>query len=80
MSQSMEDKLAAFVVGIMGDAFNRSLIALEDAGAIDTTVLRSNYKPGSAFYSLVTAELEKTADYARPGIREIIREGLQTRI
>ena len=43
MSKPMEDELAAFVVGIMGDPFNRSLRALEDAGAIDTTILRSNY-------------------------------------
>ncbi|MEO1246226.1 MAG: hypothetical protein AAFX56_11150 [Pseudomonadota bacterium] len=74
MNQSTEDQIAASLVGILADGLNRSLNALEDAGAIDTTVLRSNYKPGSEYYALVTAALEQTAKYARPSIRKIIEE------
>ena len=75
MNQSIEDKIVASLVGILADGFNRSLNALEDAGAIDTRVLRSNYKPGSDYYALVTAALEMTTVYARPGIRKIVEEG-----
>jgi len=74
MNQSAEDKIVSSLVGILADGFNRSLNALEKAGAIDTTVLRSNYKPGSEYYALVTAALEQTVSYARPGIRKIIEE------
>ncbi len=74
MSQSTEDKIVASLTGILADAFNRSLNALEDAGAIDTTVLRSDYEPGSRYYALVTTALEQTANNARPGIRMIIEE------
>ena len=78
MSQSAEDKIVASLVDILADGFNRSLNTLEGAGAIDTTVLRSDYKPGSEYYALVTAALEQTANYARPGIRKIIEESSTT--
>lgn len=78
MSQSAEDKLVASLVGILADGFSRTLSALEGVGAIDTSVLRSDYKPGSEYYDLVTAALEQTAKHARPGIRRIIDESLST--
>lgn len=74
MKQPIEDKLMASLVNIMADGFNRSLHALEDAGAIDATQLRSDYKPGGEYYTLVTKALESTAEHARPAIREILEE------
>ena len=74
MSQDLEDKIVSSLVSIMSDGFNRSLRALEDAGAIDATTLRSNYTKGTKFYEIVTTELEMTATYARPGIRKMIED------
>ncbi len=79
MKQTADDKIFASLVGMLSDGFNRSLKALEDAGAIDATALRSDYKPGSEYYALVTAALEQTASYARPGIQKIIEESSVTR-
>ena len=78
MSQSTEERSVASLVGILADGFNRSLTALEGAGAIDTTVLRSDYKPGSEYYALVTAALEQTVNFAAPGIRKITQESSTT--
>lgn len=58
---------------ILSDGFNRSLRALEEAGALDLTELRKKYTGvGSEYYDVVTLALETTADYARPAIREIV--------
>ncbi|WP_428408601.1 hypothetical protein [Hyphococcus sp.] len=75
MNQSVEDKIVASLLDILADGFNRALAALEDAGAIDATSLRSDYKFGGKYYDLVTDSLEKTANYARPRIKEIIENG-----
>ena len=74
MNQSIEEKLFASLLNIMADGFNRSLKALEDAGAIDTTQLRSDYKPGSEYYALVTTALESTANAARPSMTKMLEE------
>lgn len=79
MNQSAEEKIVDSLIGMLTDGFNRTLTALEEAGAIDTEVLRSDYKPGSDYYILVSAALEQTADSARPMIRKIIEENLPTR-
>ena len=78
MNQPAEDKLVTSLVGILTDGFNRSLNVLEEAGAIDTTVLRSDYTPGSEYYLLVTAALETTAKSARSSILKILEEGANT--
>ncbi len=74
MNQPIEDRLTASLINIMTDGFNRSLTALEDAGAIDATQLRSDYEPGSEYYALATAALEATAKSARSTIRKILEE------
>ncbi len=74
MHQIIEDRLVASLLNSLSDGFNRSLNALEDAGAIDTSQLRSDYRPGSKYYELVTSALESTAEHARPGIRKLLEE------
>ena len=41
MNDPLEEKVTGLLVGILADGFNRSILALEEAGAIDTTVMRS---------------------------------------
>jgi hypothetical protein len=65
-----KDKIANLLGGIIADGFNRSLGALEGAGAIDARRLRSNYRPGSEYYDLVTAQIEFTAKY---GVEAVLK-------
>ncbi|HEY0680833.1 MAG TPA: hypothetical protein VGD45_00735 [Steroidobacter sp.] len=48
----------------MTDVLNRSLRALEDAGAIDARKLRTAYYPGSRYYELVTEQMVYVANNA----------------
>jgi len=73
MNRSLEDKLISLLTGIMSDGLNRSLGALEDAGAVDLTEFRSKYTGiGSEYYDVVTSALEMSAEYSRGAIREVI--------
>ena len=65
----------AWLVAAMTDAFNRSLRALEDAGAIDTRELRKAYYGGSVWYELVTKEMVHVAACALPQVDVVYRAG-----
>ena len=53
--------------------FNRSIGALEEANAIDSTEMRKEYKGnGSKYYDLVTEQMEYTEKQLEPVIDQII--------
>jgi hypothetical protein len=57
---------------IISDGLNRSLGALEQAGAIDMKRMRVHYRGiGSRFYDVVTEQIEYTAQYAAPAMRQL---------
>jgi len=69
MSVHLDEKLR----GILSDGFNRSLGALEAAGAIDTRKLKTEYcGVGSRYYDLVTEQIELTVKYSLPELNRII--------
>jgi hypothetical protein len=75
METPTDDQIADMLVGIISDGFNRSLGALAEAGAIETTNLRKQYTGiGSKFYDLVTEQIVYTAKVSAPGVGEFIRE------
>jgi hypothetical protein len=72
MNVPTDEEIAACLVGIIADGFNRSLGALSQAGAIDITKLQRHYSGvGSRFYDLVTEQIVLTARYAAPTVRLI---------
>lgn len=74
MRNPTDDDIVGRLVGIIGDGFNRSLGALERAGAVDTRQMRGHYKGvGSKHYDLVTEQNELTARYGVPVVRELFR-------
>ncbi|TOG77936.1 hypothetical protein CGI94_13495 [Vibrio parahaemolyticus] len=75
MNEKLEKQIQSVLIGIMSDGFNRSINALENAGAINTKKLRAGYKgSGSKYYDVVTAELESTAEQSLPAIKDMIAE------
>jgi len=65
MSYSSADEIVKQLVRIIREAFDRSIAALKEAGAIDTARLEKDYAgSGSKFYDLVTRQIELTAQYA----------------
>ena len=75
MNENLEKQIQSALVGIMGDGFNRSINALEKAGAINTKKLRADYSGvGSKYYDVVTSELEYTAEHSLPIIRDMVSE------
>lgn len=62
MNGPTQAQIESLLIGILSDGFNRSLSALSEAGAVDTTQLAAHYKgQGSKYYDLVTAQIEITA-------------------
>jgi hypothetical protein len=75
MKNPTDHEIAALLVAIISDGFNRSLGALEEAGAIDTKKLQEHYKGvGSKFYDVVTGQIEHTAQFAAPAIRQLFSD------
>jgi hypothetical protein len=75
MRQPTEEKIQGMLIGIISDGFNRSIGALAEAGAIDTTKLNRHYiGVGSKYYDLVTEQIVLTAKYCAPGIRQLFEE------
>lgn len=72
MRNPTDDEIAGRLIGIISDGFNRSLGALEAAGAVDTKKMRRHYTGiGSKFYDMVTEQIVLTAKYAAPGVRQL---------
>ena len=72
MQHPTDEEIASVLVAFMSDAFNRSIRALENAGAIDARRMRTAYAGvGSNYYDVVSEQIEITAKSAVPGIRQI---------
>ncbi len=72
MPNPTDEEIAARLVGIISDGFNRSLGALEHARALNTSRVRIQYKGvGSKYHDLVTAQIELTARYGVAAVREL---------
>ena len=75
MKNPTDQEIAERLVNIISDGFNRSLGALEQAGAIDTKKLRQHYKGiGSKFYDVVTEQIDYTARNAAPVMRQLFSD------
>jgi hypothetical protein len=75
MNNPTDQEIAVRLVGIISDGFNRSLGALERAGAVDTKNMRKHYTGiGSKFYDVVTEQIEYTALHAAPAIRQLFSD------
>ena len=73
MSNLTEERIRGLLVDFISDGFNRSLNALDQAGAIDTKKLRAAYTGiGSKYYDLVTEQSDFTAQYGAARIRTLI--------
>ncbi|MEI6085003.1 MAG: hypothetical protein WCS70_11965 [Verrucomicrobiota bacterium] len=73
MSDATEKEIASRLTSIITDAFNRSINALEDAGAIDTAKLRKHYCGiGSRYYDIVTEQIDITVKSGAPWIAQVI--------
>lgn len=67
-----DEELKAQLVTIISDGFNRSLGALRDAGAVDTSEMDLEYRGvGSRYYDLVTEQIEYTASNAVSSLRSL---------
>ena len=56
MKDQLEDELVVALTHILSDGFNRSINALEDAGALDLREMRTAYQGvGSTYYDVVTS-------------------------
>lgn len=72
MSDPLNQELERRLTNIITDAFNRSLNALEEAGAIDTGKLRKQYAGvGSKYYDVVSEQIERTVASGAPWIAEL---------
>ena len=72
MRNPTDDEIAGRLIAIISDGFNRSMGALERAGAVDTKKMRRHYSGiGSKFYDIVTEQIELTAKYGAPGVRQL---------
>jgi hypothetical protein len=72
MRHPSNDEIANLLVTIITHGFNRSVGALESAGALDTRKMRAEYKGvGSKHYDLVTEQMEYTAKIAAPAVRKL---------
>jgi hypothetical protein len=72
MDRPTEEEIANALVHIISDGFNRSLGALEDAGAVNTKKMRGQYLGiGSKYYDLITLQIEMTARFGARRIREL---------
>jgi hypothetical protein len=75
MRDPTDDQIAGLLIGIISDGFNRSLGALEAAGALDTKKMQGHYKGiGSKYYDIVTEQIVLTAKYTAPSLRRLFLE------
>jgi hypothetical protein len=75
MSHPKEKLVAERIIPIISDAFNRSMSALEAAGAIDRKELNQHYTgKGSKYYDIVTEQIELTAGLSAAHICELFTQ------
>jgi hypothetical protein len=71
MSAPERDQLATLLLSAMADAFNRSVNALEVAGALDLKKMRSEYAGvGSRYYDLVTEAMQLAVKQHKPAFEQ----------
>jgi hypothetical protein len=76
MRHPSEKAVADRLTSIISDAFNRSISALERAGAIDTKKLAKHYHGiGSKYYDIVTEQINLTVKSGAPWICELFTQG-----
>jgi hypothetical protein len=75
MSATERDPLKNLLVYAMTDAFNRSISALEAAGAFSLKKMRSGYKGvGSRYYDVVTEAMLQTIAQHQPAFEQFFGE------
>jgi len=73
MSDNYKEKICNLAYEAIWRSFNRSISALEEAGAIDKTELNKEYRGvGSKYYDLVTEQMDFSLNEIRPIISEIV--------
>ena len=71
---SIKEQIQGVVRTDIHHGFNRSVGALENVKAIDSTEMRKEYKGvGSKYYDLVTEQMEYTEKQLEPVIDQIIK-------
>ena len=79
MNTPTDEEVAGRLVAIISDGFNRSIGALVQVGALDTTKMQKHYTGvGSKFYDLVTEQITLTARYGTPGVRQLFSDDTPT--
>ena len=74
MSAIERDPLKTLLIDAMTDAFNRSISALESAGAFSLREMRSEYKGvGSRYYDVVTEAMLQTIAQHQPAFEQFFR-------
>ena len=75
MNESKNRKLRQILLTTAHHSFNRSISALEKAGAIETSELHKHYSGvGSIYYDIVTEQMELTVDQLLPSLIDIHTE------
>jgi hypothetical protein len=73
MSATERDPLKNLLIHAMTDAFNRSIGALEEAGAFSLKKMRSEYRGvGSRYYDVVTEAMLQTIAQHQPTFEQFI--------
>jgi hypothetical protein len=68
-----DQSLEGALVSAISDGFNRAMHALEEAGAVDSSEMRRHYHGvGSAYYDLVTLQIEEAARVCADSVREAV--------
>lgn len=74
-----DKQIEDLLIRTLSDGFNRSLAALEDAGALDTRKFRAEYcGAGSRYYDIVTQQIGRTVRDALPGVRALLAHADET--
>lgn len=73
-NDSIKQQIQNVVSVAIQHGFNRSIGALEEANAIDSTEMRKEYKGvGSKYYDLVTEQMEYTEKQLESVVDEIVK-------
>lgn len=75
MPNPSEQELTNLLVKIVSDGFNRSLGVLQDERVVDSKKMAVHYRgTGSKLYDLVTKQIEQTATWAAPAVRDLFEK------
>jgi hypothetical protein len=75
MKKPTDEEISDELLGIISDGFNRCMLALETAGAIDRTEMNKHYSGiGSKYYDMVTEQMVCTAKHGTPTMRQLFHK------